>query len=112
MTIRPLHNRILIKRAETETHVGRIIVPDIAKERPVRATVRAVGERRSPKGLLLPPVVRVGDEVLVGKYAGIEVRFEGELLALVDESEVVGTIEPERGEVDAWSRQHLQDVSD
>ena len=91
MNIRPLHNRILVKRAEAAmTTRGGLIVPEQARERPIRATVIAVGVRRNSRGERLPPLVKAGDQVLIGKYAGIEVREDGELLALVDESEVVG----------------------
>lgn len=97
MPIRPLHNRILIQRHEpvTVTKSG-IVIPDEAVERPVRATVRGVGIRKNAKGDVLPPIVAVGDDVLIGKYAGIEVRDPdtNELLALVDEVEVMGRYEP------------------
>ena len=90
--VRPLHNRVLIKRHEAESETrGGLIIPDVAKDRPLKATVMAVGDRKSPKGDPLPPVVMVGDIVLIGKFAGIEVRIDDELLALVDEAEIVGS---------------------
>lgn len=95
-TVKPLHNRVAIKRHEPVTRTaGGIIIPDAHTERPIRATVVAVGDRKSAKGDPLPAIVAVGDDVLVGKYAGIEFRNpeDNELLALVDESEIVGRYE-------------------
>jgi chaperonin GroES len=94
--IKPLHNRVLIKRHDPVTQTrGGIIIPDAHTERPVRATVIAVGLRKNTKGDTLPPLVAPGDEVLIGKYAGIEVRDpdSGELLSLVDDLEVMGQYE-------------------
>jgi len=98
MPIRPLHNRLAIRRAEaaSQTRSG-LFIPDQAQERPVRATVVAVGARRDKKtGNPLPALVAVGDEILVGKYAGIEYRDPdtGELLALIDDEEVMGHFVP------------------
>lgn len=95
--IRPLHNRILIRRHDPEADsFGGIHIPEEHRDRPLKATVVAVATRTSHSGATLPPMVAVGDVVLVGKFAGIEVRDPEthELLAMVDESEVVGVFEP------------------
>lgn len=96
--IRPLHNRILIRRHDPEADsFGGIHIPEEHRDRPLKATVVAVATRTSHSGATLPAMVAVGDVVLVGKFAGIEVRDPEthELLAMVDESEVVGIFESE-----------------
>jgi chaperonin GroES len=91
MKIRPLHDRIVIKRLEIEAKTkGGIIIPDTAKEKPVECRVVAVGNGKLLKnGNLRPLEVKVGDVVLIGKYSGNEVKLDGEELLLVREDDVL-----------------------
>ena len=95
MNIRPLHDRILVKRVEAaEEKIGGIIIPDTAKEKPQQAKVVAVGTgRRTDKGDIIPMDVRVGEYVLIGKYAGSEIRLDNEEYVIVREDEVLGVAE-------------------
>jgi chaperonin GroES len=91
MRIRPLHDRIVIKRLETEAKTkGGIIIPDSAKEKPFECRVVAVGNGKLLKnGTLRPLEVKVGDVVLIGKYSGNEVKIDGEDHVLVREDDVL-----------------------
>src|SRR5438093_13115723 len=95
MNVRPLRDRLLVKRVEEgEQRVGGIIIPDTAKEKPQTAKVVAVGNGRiNDKGEVLPLDVKVGDFVLVGKYAGSEIKLDGEEYLIVREEEVLGIAE-------------------
>ncbi len=97
MSIRPLYDRILVKRIEEkETVQGGIIIPDTAKEKPQEGVVIAVGQgKRMEDGKLVPLDVKVGDRVLFGKYSGSEVpiKLEGEELLIIREDEILGVIE-------------------
>jgi chaperonin GroES len=95
MTVRPLRDRILVKRVEEgEQRVGGIIIPDTAKEKPQQASVVAVGKGRvNDDGKVFPLDVKAGDTVLVGKYAGTEIKLDGEEYLIVREEEVLGVIE-------------------
>jgi chaperonin GroES len=95
MNVRPLRDRILVKRVEEqEQRVGGIIIPDTAKEKPQTAKVVAVGRGRvNDKGDVFPLDVKVGDFVLVGKYAGTEIKLDGEEYLIVREEEVLGVAE-------------------
>ncbi|HEV8609743.1 MAG TPA: co-chaperone GroES [Thermoanaerobaculia bacterium] len=95
MKIRPLYDRILVKRVEDkETRRGGIIIPDTAKEKPMQAEVVAVGKGRvNDDGKQLPLDVKKGDRVLIGKYAGTEFKVEDEELLMIKEEEVLGIIE-------------------
>ena len=95
MTVRPLRDRILVKRVEAEEQrVGGIIIPDTAKEKPLTAKVVAVGNGRvNDKGRVCPLDVRAGDYVLVGKYAGTEIKLDGEEYLILREEEVLGVAE-------------------
>jgi len=97
MRIRPLHDRIVIKRLETEAKTkGGIIIPDSAKEKPVEARVAAVGNGKLLKnGTLRPLDVKVGDTVLIGKYSGNEVKLDGEEHVLIREDDVLAIIDRE-----------------
>ena len=103
MNVRPLRDRVLLRRSEEpETHVGGIVVPDIAKEKPQQATVIAVGRGRvTDEGELLPLEVNVGDRVPVGKYAGTEITLNGTEYLMVREDEILGVVEPVREPVAA-----------
>ena len=95
MKIRPLHDRVILKRMEEETtSAGGIVIPDSAAEKPIRGEVMAVGAgKRLENGDLLPLDVKVGDKVLFGKYSGTEVKVEGEDLLVMREEDIMGVIE-------------------
>ena len=94
MAIRPLDDRIVVKALEAEDKSsGGILLPDTAKEKPQRAKVLAVGEGRlSDDGKRIPLSVKAGDEILFGKYAGTEIKWKGEELRILRESEVLALI--------------------
>jgi chaperonin GroES len=91
---RPLHDRILVKRAEREEKSkGGIILPETAKEKPLEAEIMAVGTgRRMPDGSLRPLDVKVGDRCLFGKYSGDEVKFDGEEYLILREDDVLAVL--------------------
>ena len=91
MKVKPLHDRILVKRVEEkETVKGGIIIPDSAKEKPQEGTVIAVGQGKLDEaGKRIPLEVKAGDKVLFGKYSGTEVKVEGEELVLLREDDVL-----------------------
>lgn len=95
MKIRPLQDRVLIKRLEETTKTaGGIIIPDTAKEKPSEGLVEAVGPGAiGTDGKVIPMTVKVGDKVLFGKWSGSEVKVNGEERLLVKESEILGVIE-------------------
>lgn len=95
MSIRPLHDRVLVKRLEDETTTaGGIVIPDNAKEKPSRGEVLAVGNGKPlDNGEVRALDVKVGDKVLFGKYAGNEVKVEGEELLVMREDDIMGIIE-------------------
>ena len=95
MKVRPLHDRIIIRRLEEEEQrIGGIIIPDTAKEKPMQGKIIAVGKGRIEKdGRITPLDVKAGDTVLFGKYAGQEIKIDGEELLIVREEEVLGVIE-------------------
>ena len=94
-TIRPLHDRVLIKRIkEEETSKGGIIIPDTAKEKPIEGEVLAVGTGKlQDGGKIVPLAVRSGDRVLFGKYAGTEVKLDGEERLILREDDILGVVE-------------------
>ncbi len=95
MKVRPLHDRIIIERIdEGEQKVGGIIIPDTAKEKPMQGKVIAVGKGRVEKdGKVTPLDVKAGDVVLFGKYAGQEIKVDGNDYLIIREEEVLGVIE-------------------
>lgn len=95
MSLRPLHDRILVKRLEEGEQVqGGIIIPDTAKEKPQQATVLAVGPGRIlDDGKVQALDVKQGDKVIFSKYAGTEVKVEGEELLIIREDDVLGVLE-------------------
>src|SRR5262245_12906068 len=95
MNVRPLRDRILLKRVEEqEQRIGGIIIPDSANEKPQHATVVAVGKGRvNDDGETIPLDVKVGDHVLVGKYAGTEITLDGDEYVIVREDEILGVTE-------------------
>jgi chaperonin GroES len=90
----PLHDRILVRRIEEqETVRGGIIIPDTAKEKPQEGEVIAVGKGKiNEDGKVFPLDVKAGDRILFGKYAGTEVKIDGEEFLIMKEDEVLGTI--------------------
>lgn len=95
MNIKPLHDRVLIRRVdETTKTAGGIIIPDTAKEKPSEGVVEAVGGgKMAPDGKVAPMSVKVGDRVLFGKYAGTEVKLDGEPRLIVREEDILAIIE-------------------
>ncbi len=95
MTIKPLHDRILVKRVEEETKTkGGIIIPDSAKEKPAEGKVMATGDGKVKEdGAKIPLQVKAGDRVLFGKYSGTEVKIEGEEYLIMREDDILGIIE-------------------
>ena len=95
MKIRPLHDRVIVKRLEEErTSAGGIIIPDSATEKPVQGKVVAVGKGKIlDSGEVRPLDLKVGDKVLFGKYGGTEVKVDGEDLLVMREEDVMAVIE-------------------
>ena len=92
--IRPLHDRVLIKRLnEEEKTKGGIIIPDSAKEKPQEGKVIAVGKGRVDDGKVIPLDVKVGDRILFTKYSGNEVKLEGEEHLIMKEEDILGILE-------------------
>src|SRR5690348_13202702 len=95
MKIRPLSDRILVKRIQEEDKTkGGIIIPDTAKEKPQEGKVVAVGKgKMTEAGKLLTPDVKPGDKILFGKYSGSEVKLEGEDHLILREDDILGVLE-------------------
>jgi chaperonin GroES len=95
MRVRPLHDRILLKRIEEkETVKGGIIIPDTAKEKPQEAEVIAVGKgKKTEDGKVIPLDVKAGDRILFGKYSGTEIKIDDQEYLIIREDEVLGVIE-------------------
>ncbi len=95
MNIRPLHDRVVVRRMEEErTSAGGIFIPDSAAEKPVRGEVIAAGNGKIlENGDKRPLDVKVGDQVLFGKYAGTEIKVEGEILLVMREDDIVAVID-------------------
>ena len=95
MQIRPLHDRVIVKRLDEErTSPGGIVIPDSATEKPVRGKVLSVGKGKIlENGDTRPLDVKVDDEVLFGKYSGTEVKIDGEELLVMREEDIMGIFE-------------------
>lgn len=95
MNIRPLHDRVIIKRMEEErTSPGGIVIPDTATEKPIKGEVVATGKGKLlENGDVRPLDVKVGDQVLFGKYSGTEVKMNGQELLVMREEDIMGVIE-------------------
>jgi chaperonin GroES len=94
MHFTPLHDRVLVRRIESEeTTKGGLIIPDSAKEKPSEGEVIAVGEgARKDSGELIAPSVKAGDRILFGKWSGTEVKIDGEDLLIMKESDILGLL--------------------
>jgi chaperonin GroES len=95
MKFRPLHDRVVVRRVESEAKTaGGIIIPDTAKEKPQEGEVIAVGPgARDEAGKLVPLDLKAGDRILFGKWSGTEVKIDGEELLIMKEADVMGIIE-------------------
>jgi chaperonin GroES len=95
MKLRPLHDRILVKRLEEEQVTkGGIIIPDSAKEKPIKGEVVAAGPGKvADDGKLIPMGVKTGDKVIFNKYAGTEIKIDGDELLIMREDDVLAVIE-------------------
>jgi chaperonin GroES len=95
MKFRPLHDRVVVRRADAEEKTaGGIIIPDTAKEKPQQGEVLAVGPgKRDATGKLVPLDVKAGDQILFGKWSGTEVKVDGEDLLITKEDGIMGVVE-------------------
>ena len=95
MKFRPLHDRVVVRRVESEEKTaGGIIIPDTAKEKPQEGEIIAVGPGgRDESGKLIPIDLKAGDRVLFGKWSGTDVKIDGEELLIMKESDVMGILE-------------------
>jgi len=95
MKIRPLHDRVIVKRIDEERKsAGGIVIPDTAAEKPDQGEVVAVGKgKKTDEGKLIPVDVKVGDRVLFGKYSGQTVKVKGDELLVMREEDIMGVIE-------------------
>jgi chaperonin GroES len=95
MKFRPLHDRVVVKRLDSETKTsGGIIIPDTAAEKPQQGQVVAVGPgARDESGKLVPIDLKNGDKVLFGKWSGTEVKIDGQELLIMKESDIMGVLE-------------------
>ncbi|HTS50984.1 MAG TPA: co-chaperone GroES [Bryobacteraceae bacterium] len=95
MNIRPLYDRIVVKRIEEqETKIGGLFIPDSAKEKPQQGEVVAVGKgKRLEDGKVVPLDVKAGDRILFGKYSGSEITIDGQELMIMREDEILGVLE-------------------
>jgi chaperonin GroES len=95
MKLRPLHDRVLVRRlGEEEKTTGGVIIPDTAKEKPMEGEVLAVGTgMRGEDGKIYPLDLKKGDRILFGKWSGTEVKIDGEDLLIMKESDIMGVLE-------------------
>jgi len=95
MSLRPLQDRILVKRVEEETKTaGGLFIPETAKEKPQRGEIVAAGNgKKTEDGKVLPLDVKVGDKVLFGKYSGTEIKVDGEEYLIMREDDILAVIE-------------------
>ena len=95
MGFRPLHDRVVVRRLDSEEKTkGGIIIPDTAKEKPSEGVIVSVGPgARDDSGKIIAPDVKAGDRVLFGKWSGTEVKLNGEDLLIMKESDIMGIVE-------------------
>jgi chaperonin GroES len=92
--IRPLHDRVIVKRIEEEEKTkGGLFIPDTAKEKPQEGRVVAVGPGKQDDGKVIPLGVKAGDKILFGKYSGTEIKLDGEEHLIIKEDDILGVIE-------------------
>ena len=94
MNFRPLHDRVVVRRVDSEEKsAGGIIIPDTAKEKPSEGIIEAVGPgARDDGGKIIAPDVKAGDRILFGKWSGTEVKLDGKELLIMKESDIMGVI--------------------
>ncbi|HXQ37225.1 MAG TPA: co-chaperone GroES [Anaerolineales bacterium] len=98
MKIRPLHDRVVVKRIEeSETMRNGLFIPEVAKEKPQEGEVIATGSGKRENGTLVPLDVKAGDRILFGKYSGTEIKIDGEELLILREEEIQAVLESEDG---------------
>lgn len=95
MKLRPMQDRIIVKRVEEESMTaGGIFIPETAKEKPQKGEIMAVGNgKKTEDGKVIPLDVKVGDKVLFGKYSGTEIKIEGEEYLIMREDDILGVME-------------------
>jgi len=94
MDVRPLQDRVIVRVDEAAEKKGGIIIPDVAKTPPQYGTIIAAGDGKiSKKGVQFPFDLKVGDRILFSKYAGVDIKINGEELLLLDSSEILGVVE-------------------
>ncbi len=94
MKIRPLHDRVVVKRLEAERKTASgIVIPDSSAEKPDQGEIIAVGPGKHENDKFLPPCVKVGDRVLFGKYSGQAVKIDGEEVLVMREEDIMGVLE-------------------
>ena len=95
MKIRPLADKILVKRVEAETKTkSGLFLPETAKEKPQQATIVAVGEGKLSKdGKRVPPSVKKGDKIILSKWGGTEIKIDGEELLILNEEDILAVVE-------------------
>ncbi len=93
VNIRPLHDRVIIERIEERTTAGGIVIPETSGDKPQRGRVKAAGPGKAENGVVQKLDVKVGDEVLFGKYSGTEVKVDGKDLLVMREEDIMGIIE-------------------
>jgi chaperonin GroES len=95
MNIRPLHDRIVVKRIDNDVNkIGGLYIPDSAKEKPQEGEVIAVGNgKRNDKGEIIPLDLKAGDRILFGKYSGSDIKIDGQEYMIMREDEVLGVLE-------------------
>ena len=95
MAFRPLHDRVVVRRVDSEEKsAGGIIIPDTAKEKPSEGVIESVGPgARDESGKIVPLDVKAGDRVLFGKWSGTEVKIDGQDLLIMKESDIMGVLE-------------------
>lgn len=93
LNIRPLHDRVIVQRLEERTTAGGIVIPETAGDKPQRGKIIAAGPGKYDNGALRKLDVKVGDEVLFGKYSGTEVKVDGQDFLVMREEDIMGVVE-------------------
>lgn len=93
VNVRPLHDRVIVERVEERTTPGGIVIPETAGDKPQRGLIKAVGNGRLENGSVQKLEVKVGDEVIFGKYSGTEIKVDGKDLLVMKEEDIMGVVE-------------------